>query len=151
VKVEEFLRSEKIPYTKRHHPEAFTAQEVAAVSHVPGARLLKAVVVKAGDEFALAVCSASQRVDLDRLSKLIGKTARLANEGEMDGVFKDVETGAEPPIGALYNLATYVDSSVAANDKVDFQAGTHTDTIEVSYADFKKAVKPVVGEFAQHL
>jgi len=151
MKVEEFLRSKKIPYTKRHHPEAFTAQEIAAVSHVPGLRLLKAVVVKAKTDFALAVCPASYRVDLDKVSKLAGGSVRLANEGEMEAIFKDVELGAEAPIGALYGLKTFVDKSVAANEQVVFQAGTHADTVEISYADFSRAADPVVGEFAEHL
>jgi len=151
MKVEEFLRNQKIPYTKNHHPEAFTAQEVAAVSHVPGARMVKVVVVKAGDKYALAVCPASHRVKLDLLSKVVGKTARLANEGQMEEIFGDTELGAEPPFGAMYGLETYVDRSLAENEQIVFQAGTHSDTIAVSYADFDRVAKPTAGDFAEHL
>ena len=151
MKVEEFLRSRKIPYTKRHHPEAFTAQEVAAVSHVPGKRMLKAVVVRVADAYAIAVCPASSRIDIDALSELAGKPVRLANEGEMETVFKDAELGAEAPIGGLYGLSTYADASLSENAEVVFQAGSHTDVIELSYADFVRAAMPVTGRFAQHL
>lgn len=149
--IEEFLRKQKIAYSKTHHPEAFTAQEVAARAHVPGDRLAKVVVVKAGDAYALAVCPATYRVDLKKLSKVIGSEARLANEGEMENLFEGVQLGAEPPFGNLYDLPTYVDKSLAAGKELVFQAGTHEDTIAMAYGDYKKAVKPTEAEFATHV
>lgn len=151
MKIEEFLRSRKVPYTKRHHPEAFTAQEVAAVTHVPGGKMLKAVVIRAGDEYALAVCPASARISIDALSKIAGQSVRLANEGEMEGIFSDTDLGAEAPIGSLYGLMTYADDSLSQNKEVVFQAGSHTDVIEISYADFVNVAKPVTGRFAEHI
>ncbi len=151
MKVEEFLRTQKIPYTKTHHPEAFTAQEVAATAHIPGKMMVKVVVIKAGDKYALAACPATHRIDLDRLSEELGKKTRLANEGEMEEALKDVDLGAEPPFGVVYGLDTYADKSLAANSEIVFQAGTHTDTIKMSYADFERAAKPIMGEFAEHL
>jgi len=151
MKIEEFLRKEKIPYTKTHHPEAFTAQEVAATAHVPGRMMVKVVVVKAGADYCLAVCPATHRVNLDHLSEVVGKAVRLANEGEMEEVLKDVDVGAEPPLGAIFGLKTYVDKSLAQNQEIVFQAGTHTDTIRISYADFEKIAKPTAGSFADHL
>lgn len=149
--IEKFLRKEKIAYSKTHHPEAFTAQEVAARAHVPGDQLAKVVVVKSGEKYALAVCPATHRVDLKKLSKVVGGDARLANEGEMEGLFADTQLGAEPPFGNLYDLATYVDQSLAANEEIVFQAGTHEDTIKMSYADYKKAAEPTEGEFTTHV
>ncbi len=149
--IEEFLRKQKIPYSKTHHPEAFTAQEVAARAHVPGDQLAKVVVVKSGEKYALAVCPATHRVDLKKLSKTVGADVRLANEGEMEGLFADTQLGAEPPFGNLYDLPTYVDKSLAANKEIVFQAGTHEDTIKMSYADYKKAAGPKEGEFTAHV
>lgn len=149
--VEEFLKKQKVPYVKRHHPEAFTAQEVAAASHVPGARMLKAVVVRAGDGYALAVCPATHKVNTVRLEKLVGRPVRIANEGEMEEVLADTEIGAEAPIGNLYGIATYADKSVAESGEIVFQAGSHTDVLEMSYSDFAKVAQPVTGQFAEHI
>ena len=121
------------------------------MSHVPGDRMIKAVVVRVGEDYALAVCPATYRVDVDRLAEMTGKRVQLANEGQMEELFIDAELGAEAPIGKMYNLATYVDKSVCANDAVVFQAGTHMDTIEVPYRDFARAAEPKVGEFAEHI
>lgn len=151
MKIEDFLVQEKIPYTKRHHPEAFTAQEIAAKAHVPGGQLAKAVVIKAGEKYVMAVCPAEHRVDMETLSKLVGSEATLANEGEMEGLFAETELGAEPPFGKLYGLETYIDTSLSENDEIVFQAGTHKDTIRISYADYEKACGGTVASFARHV
>ena len=149
--IEEFLRQAKIPYEKKHHPAAYTAQEVAASAHVPGDMLAKTVVVRAGDGYALAVCPATHLVDLKKLSKVVGAEVRLANEGEMENLFEDAELGAAPPFGNLYGLATYVDESLSESKHIVFQAGTHEDTIKVSYEDYRKAVEPKVADFTGHV
>jgi len=151
MKVEEFLRKEKIPYTKIHHPEVYTAQEVAATAHVPGREMAKVVVVKAADEFALAVCPADRQIDMKKLSKLADRKVRLANEGEMEDLFPDAELGAEAPFGSLYGMKTYVDSSLAENDEIAFEAGTHTDVVRIAYKDFEKAAEPEKGSFTTHV
>lgn len=151
MKIEEFLRQARIPYEKKHHPEAYTAQEVAASAHVPGDMLAKTVVVKIGEGYALAVCPATHLVNLKKLSKVAGAEARLANEGEMENLFEDTELGAEPPFGNLSGLPTYVDESLAERHDIVFQAGTHQDTIKVHYDDYKNAVEPTVADFTQHV
>jgi len=151
MNIEDYLRQNKIRYSKIHHPEAFTAQEVAAAAHVPGGKLAKVVVVRAGDRYALAVCPASYRLDLDRLSDIVGEPVRLANEAEMDRLFTDSELGAEPPFGGIYGLETYVDPSLAESDEIVFDAGTHSDVIKIAYEDFERLARPKVVEFAERV
>jgi Ala-tRNA(Pro) deacylase len=149
MKIEELLSSKHVPFSRIHHPEAFTSQEEAAAAHVAGDKLAKVVVVRAGDKYALAVCPATYRVDLSRLSEAVGAPVRLANESEMQGLFKDAELGAEPPFGDLYGLDTWVDGSLADQDEIVFDAGTHTDFIRMSYADFERIAKHKVARFAE--
>ena len=44
VSIGDFLKRERIPYRTLAHPVAYTAQEEAAVAHVPGRRWAKTVV-----------------------------------------------------------------------------------------------------------
>ena len=79
--VDNFLKQARVPYTTFKHPEAFTAQAVAAVSHVPGHSWVKIVVCFADDEPIQAVVPAPLMVDLERLRVLTGASAlRLATE-----------------------------------------------------------------------
>ena len=53
-----------------------------------------------------------------------------------------------PPFGNLYNLPVFVDKALAEDETIFFQAGTHTDTMSMKYADFERLVKPTVAELA---
>ena len=71
-KLREFLDSRHIKYMVVSHSLAYTAQGVAALTHVSGKRLAKTVIVKIDGILAMAVVPASLHVDLDRLRALTG-------------------------------------------------------------------------------
>ena len=51
-----------------------------------------------------------------------------------------------PPFGNLYGIPVYVDQTLTEDERIVFQAGTHTDTIRMSYADFASLVSPMIVE-----
>jgi Ala-tRNA(Pro) deacylase len=52
-----------------------------------------------------------------------------------------------PPFGNLFGVPVYVDRSLAADEAIVFQAGTHADTVRMRYADFARLVQPIVADF----
>jgi Ala-tRNA(Pro) deacylase len=135
----------------KHHRLAYTAQAVAASEHVPGKQVAKVVVVFADDRLVMLVLPASYRIDLMQVSAAIGaRSVYFAGEGELAAVFPDCEVGAMPPFGNLYNVPVYVDRSLAEDETIVVQAGTHTDTISLKYADFARLARPTVVAFAYH-
>jgi Ala-tRNA(Pro) deacylase len=147
-----YLQEQKAQFKRMSHPEVFTSQEVAAAQHVPGRAMAKAVLVKADKTFVLAVLPSIYTVNFGRLAKLLGvKKAGLAGEEEMKPFFTDVELGAEPPFGNLYNLETIVEEHLTEEPEIVFQAGTHKDTIKMKFADYQKLVRPKVGQFGDHI
>ena len=148
-RVKEYLDKQNVPYAHHVHRTAYTAQEVAAEEHIPGKMMAKTVIVKAGDQLAMVVLPASARLDLEALRRMVGnKEARLASELEFTGAFPDCEVGAMPPFGNLYGIPVYVDSVLAQDDEIAFNAGTHQDSIHMKYADFARLVKPTVASLA---
>ena len=144
--LDQFLRQARVPYTTFRHPEAFTAQVEAAVSHVPGRSWAKIVVCIADTEPILAVLPAPFRLDLEQLRILTGARAlRLASEHEFQQLYPDCEPGAMPPFGNLYLQRVFVDQSLVGETDMAFNAGTHTDAIRMHYADFAELAQPVVG------
>ena len=88
--LEEFLKKARVPYTTFRHPVAFTAQEEAAVSHVPGRSWAKVVVCFADGELILAVVPAHFMVNFEELRVLSGAQAmRLAREHEFSGLYPE--------------------------------------------------------------
>ena len=75
----------------------------------------------------------------------------LASEEEFAELFPDCEVGAMPPLGNLYGLPVYVASTLAEDEEIVFNAGTHTDVIRMKYSDFARLVSPEVGEFSVHV
>lgn len=148
-RLEDYLRENGVPFEVQHHPKAITAQEVAAAEHVPGKMLAKVVMILADGEMVMLTLPAPDQVDLEKVGKVLGaEQARLAEEEEFEGAFPDCEVGAMPPFGNLYELPVYVEEALAEDETIFFRAGTHTDTMSVSYADFEQLVEPTIAEFA---
>ncbi len=150
TKLREFLDRNKVNYEVLSHRQAFTAQEVAQAQHTPGRELAKVVMLRSGADFVMAVLPAPYRVDLDIARTALGKPdVQLANEQEFAGLFPKCEAGAMPPFGNLYDIPVYVDRSLTRDEEIVFNAGTHTQTVKMKYADFARLVKPKVVSFAQ--
>jgi Ala-tRNA(Pro) deacylase len=148
-KLKEFLNKEKVKYVSIVHSPAFTAQEIAAAAHVPGRNLAKTVVVHCDGKPAMAVLPANRRINLENLRvAAAAKEVRFATEDEFRGLFPDCEIGAMPPFGGLYGMAVYVDASLAGDEQIAFNAGSHTELIKMVYCDFERLVKPKVAGFA---
>ena len=140
-----FLDNHHVKYTTISHSPAYTAQEVAASAHIPGKELAKTVIVKVDGEFTMAVLPASTHVSLSRLRTATGaENAELASESEFEDLFPDCELGAMPPFGNLYDMGVYVDRRLSEDDEIAFNAGSHTELVQLAYSDFDKLVHPKV-------
>lgn len=147
-RLEAYLRWNEVPYLLKHHPKAFTAKEVAASEHISNWIMAKVVMVMADGKLVMTVLSANQMVDLKKLAQALDASViRLAEEAEFQEVFFDCEPGAMPPFGNLYNLPVYVDRALAEEEYIVFQAGTHRDTMRMTYTSFARLVKPVLADF----
>lgn len=148
TKLRELLDGQKVRYEVLAHRQAFTAQEVAQAQHVRGAELAKVVMLRSGPQFIMAVLPAPHRIDLDRAKAAIGKADLVvATEEEFQGLFPQCEAGAMPPFGNLYGMPVYVDQTLAADESIVFNAGSHTQTVKMKYADFARIVQPKVCSF----
>src|SRR5215510_5685898 len=95
--IHEFLREAHVPYTVLPHRPAFTAQDEAAATHIPGRDWAKVVVCYIDGTPVEAVVPAPSFVNLDRLLELAGGSEiRLADEDEMTKLFPGCEVGAMP-------------------------------------------------------
>ncbi len=88
------LNENKVRYEILHHPEAVTAQRIAQAEHVKGRRHAKVVMIKSGEQRLMAVLPADHQIDLEKVGKVIGKTASLDSEKEFKSLFPDCAIGA---------------------------------------------------------
>lgn len=148
-KLKDFLDQNKIKYAIISHSEAYTAQEIAASTHIPGKEIAKTVMVKMDGKMSMAVLPGSCKIDFDLLKKASGaKEVALASEAEFMDMFPGCDVGAMPPFGNLYEMDVYAAEILAEDDEIVFNAGSHTELIRLSYKDFERLVKPKVMKFS---
>jgi len=146
----ELLKRERVPYTCFRHVPAYTAQELAAISHIRQRCWAKVVVCLGDGQPIQAVLPAPYMVDLEQLRLLANALVmRLAREDEMAALYPECEVGAMLPFGATCRHRVFVDRCLVGEPEMVFTAGTHTDALCLHYGDFADLAHPIVGVFAQ--
>jgi Ala-tRNA(Pro) deacylase len=150
--LQSYLNDRNINYEVLSHRPTHTSMETAEAAHIPGDRLVKAVVLCREGGFTLAILPASCHVRLDAVKELIPGPITLASEEEIAGIFPDCEVGAIPPIGDAYGVDVIVDESLDKEDDIYFEAGDHERLIHLSAAQFHEAYATSPrATFAEHI
>ena len=148
-KFKEFLDNHRIKYVSTYHSPAYTAAQIAALTHTPGKELAKTVIVKVDGRLVMAVVSASQQVDLALLKAAAGaKHAEIATEADFREKFPDCEVGAMPPFGNLYGMAVFADETLARDKEIAFNAGSHRELMHITWEDYAGLVHPTIAELS---
>lgn len=145
----DYLDSHHVPYTIISHRPSYTAQEIAATTHISGKNIAKTVMIKLDGKMVMAVVPAAYHVNFHMLKEATGaKEIELAREDEFADLFPEFEVGAMPPFGNLFDLNVYVAESLAEDEVIAFNAGTHTDLVKMAFATFSRLVKPKILRFS---
>jgi len=138
ITLAQYLIDGGIEYDLVPHPHTQTASASAVASHVLADSFAKAVVLKGGDGFMLAVLPASRHIQFDELRRLLGTEVDMANEEQIETLFIDCEPGSVPALGAAYGLNVVVDDSLAQQPDIYFEGGDHANLVHVSGTSFQK-------------
>jgi Ala-tRNA(Pro) deacylase len=145
--IKSYLDERGIAFHVAAHSPKPTAQEIAAAAHISGKRFAKTVLLKLGDgSYVMAVVPAAESIDLERFRRAMGKALDVAGEEELDRLFPDCETGAMPPLGGLFGLPVVADACLARQESIVVNGGTHSDVIELRWADYEKTEHPRIVE-----
>jgi len=149
TKLKEFLDRHNVKYVSIAHSAAYTAQEIAELTHTKGRELAKTVIVKIDGVMAMAVLPACDQIDLTLLKEAAkAERAELASEVEFGDRFPECETGAMPPFGNLYGMRVFVELRLTRDKDIAFNAGTHTELIRLALDDFSRLARPTIAKFS---
>jgi len=144
-KLKDFLDSHHVKYVSITHSPAYTSQEIAASAHISGRELAKTVVIKMDGNFAMVVLPANDQVNFAKLREVTGiNRIDLGTESEFKDKFPGCEVGAMPPFGNLYDMPVFVSSHLTGRDHIVFNAGSHSELMQLAYGDFERLVKPKI-------
>lgn len=150
ARIRMYLDSQNIPYEWLKHSEAFTAQEVAHALHISGKQLAKTVMVRADSRMVMIVLPASHRLVMSELRGVLeAREVNLVPEEQLAATFPGCGLGAIPPLGDLFGMDVWVDRTIADQEEIVFNAGTHVDVVRMKYHDFTALSKPRVGRFSE--
>ena len=146
--IKQKLTQAGIEYTATHHKPTFTSEDASRIRGVDMHSGAKALVIqgkKSGTHY-LFVMPADLRLDAKKVKKIIGERMTFA---------KDVESitrcvpGSVPPFGSIIGFKTYVDFCLAENDRINFNAGSLTDSINMKYQDYISVEKPEIVDVTE--
>jgi Ala-tRNA(Pro) deacylase len=145
----DLLRAEGASFELLEHDPVTTSAEAAAVRGTELRSGAKAMLVKTRAGFVLTVLAADRSVDWKLLAPLVGdRKARFANDVELQEV-TGLSKGAVPPFGNLFGVRTIYDRSLLDVDAVNFNAGSHTNSISMSRDDLIRVGGGEVADFSK--
>ncbi|HXV64049.1 MAG TPA: YbaK/EbsC family protein [Vicinamibacteria bacterium] len=148
--IKRHLDANDVIYRHLSHPQVFTSAKTAEALDMTGRAYAKTVVVVVDGGLIMAAVPANQRVDVEKLAQMTGASSvRLASEPEFKGSFPSCEVGAMPPLGELFDIPVWLDASFVKQPTIAFDAGTHTDSVEVGLEDFRRLVRPRVARLTE--
>ena len=100
-----------------------TASDAAAAIGTTVGRIVKSLVFMAGEQPILVLASGPNRVDLTKVSRLLGKPITRANADQVR-TLTGFAIGGVPPVGHAQPLSTLVDRALLQYDEVWAAAGT---------------------------
>jgi Ala-tRNA(Pro) deacylase len=141
-RIERLLVARGVPYDVLRHEAVFTSAEAAAARGTSLASGAKALICKADDHFLMFVLPADRRLASKPVRKARGwKSLRFASPEEVFAL-TSLRPGSIPPFGQLFGLATLCDHQLAAQPTINFNAGDHTVSISMRYADYAAVEAP---------
>jgi Ala-tRNA(Pro) deacylase len=141
ITLAQYLLDRDVAYELVPHPHTETALASAAASGLPADSVVKAVVLKGGDGFMLALLPASRHIQFDELRRLVGNDVDIAGEEQVETLFLDCEPGSVPALGAAYGLDVVVDDSLARQPDLYLEGGDHAHLVHISGTNFQKLME----------
>lgn len=139
--LQQFLDEKHVDYDVLTHDRAETSSHVAQVSHIPGDRLAKAVILSREGGFVAAVIPASCKLRLDAVGRIIDGPVSLSREDEIEVLFPDCDRGAIPPLVNAYGLDAIVDERLNQAEEIYFEGGDHRTLIHLSGEKFRELLQ----------
>lgn len=144
-----FLKEGRIKFRLLEHEPVYTSEQAAKVRGVSADMGAKALLLKAGIEYFLAVLPGSLKLDVKKLEDYFGiKEARFAKPEEVK-VVMGCEVGACYPFGNLIGVRMLVDNELARNKEISFNPGVHDKSLIMRWEDYKKVVKPTMADISK--
>lgn len=166
-KIITYLEKNKIKYEVLEHRKVYTALDAAETQHMKPQEIVKTMVIKADNNYLLALLAANKNVDKNKLKKVINVwISKLPEDSDWLKSFKKAvkkvgwaneawmkknmlgKVGATPPFGSLVNLPVFMDGPLFNAKDLIVNSGEYTESIKLKSKDFIKYEQPIKSSFS---
>lgn len=152
TQIEAFLKRAGQPYSVMTHPATRRIQRAAVVAGIDPGRVVRAVLLRHGSEFWLAVLPADRLIQFGALNSLLGGPADVVPPSEAARIFSDCAERTTPALAPAYGLPAIVDNSLAGLETVYTAAGRHNQLLKLEGRAFRALFEQARwGEFSRPL
>jgi Ala-tRNA(Pro) deacylase len=149
--IRKLLADHDIAFQEKQHAPTFTSEESAAARGEPLGVGAKALLLKTDDTLRLFVLCADRKLDSGAVKRhLKAKKLRFASAEELQEL-TGLVPGAVPPFGPpILPFELFADAEIGVRyNRVAFNAGSLTDSIILSAADWERIAQPARFAFAK--
>jgi Ala-tRNA(Pro) deacylase len=146
------LDSEGVEYELLPHAHTESALAEAHALALDPMDVAKTLVVDTPKGHVRAVLPATERLDLGKLSELLGfgkKEIQLASESALARDYPEFDLGAVPPLGGSRREPVVIDARIAERESIVLEAGTHEESVRVGREALMKATGAKVADISQ--
>ena len=149
LQILELLDREGVSYRQISHEPTRTSEDSARARGEALETGGKALLLKAGEYFALFVLSAALKLDSPAVKRRLEvKSLRFASAEELLEL-TGLVPGSVPPFGQpILPFDLYVDESIRANERIAFNAGSLTDSLVIQTQDYLRVAAGEVFKFS---
>jgi len=149
TRILEMLDAAGVEYRHIEHEPTYTSEQSAQARGEDIRIGGKALLVKAGDAFRLFVLSARLKLDNAAIrQRLNERKTRFATAEELMKL-TGLVPGSVPPFGRpILPFDLYIDTSIIANQRIAFNAGSLTHSVIMPVPDYLRLADPEIFPFA---
>ncbi|KKP78035.1 MAG: hypothetical protein A2271_00055 [Candidatus Moranbacteria bacterium RIFOXYA12_FULL_35_19] len=158
-KILKYLEDKKYKFNIIDHKTTFTAWDTAQTEKIEPKMVAKALVMKADNDYLLALISGNKNLDKQKLLKTINarrkkqglKSAKKIDFAKEVWMKKNLlgKVGAVPPFADLLKMEIFVDSLLLKNKKIYVGSGEYTESLLLNVAEYIKKEEVIKGSFSK--
>lgn len=149
-KILKFLDDNKTDYIAFEHEFVHTSKDAANLRDTKLEEGAKSLLLKTkSGKFIMCVVPGNLKVDLKKVCELVKeKNVTLASPEEVLKI-TNCAVGSVPPLGNLFGIEIYFDSTFLSKQIMVFSAGSHYYSIKMNPEQFIKIVNPKIASFSK--
>lgn len=148
-KIQNYLQKTNLKHEVIPHKKVYTAYDASQTLKVHPKQIVKSLIVKVKNNFALILLSADKNIDFKQLAKQFGaKEIDIKIPSEKVLMTKlGIKPGTSHVFGDIYKIPVVIEKELAKMQNAVFSSGDLTQSLKLQVKDFIKHQQAQIAQF----